>query len=130
MWVWCWYLIFAQHVSTLTSFASSSVTSDGTAICDPVSDHALIQPRGCVGLPHVEIERAIRAWLGEYVMSNHRWSRLVRLGFLTLFLGLITGPVCPIRPARAQSLQTNPTSSESLSYALWFTTPGSEGSPV
>ena len=63
-------------------------------------------------------------------MSNHRWGRLVRLGFLTLFLGLITGLVCPIRPAKASGLQIGTTSTESLSFALWNTIPGSQGSPV
>ncbi|MGD0041905.1 MAG: hypothetical protein ABSE84_16130 [Isosphaeraceae bacterium] len=63
-------------------------------------------------------------------MSNHRLVRLVRLGFLTLFLGLITGLVCPIRPAKASGLQIGNTSTESLSYALWNTISGSQGSPV
>jgi hypothetical protein len=63
-------------------------------------------------------------------MSNHRWDRLVRHGFLTLFLGLTTGLMCPLQPAKAGVLKIDTTSTESLSYALWNTTAGSQGSPV
>ena len=63
-------------------------------------------------------------------MSRHLGCKLVRLGFLTLLLGLATGLVCPVRSAKASGLQIGSTTTESLSYALWNTIPGSQGAPV